>query len=125
MPSPRLNSKRIRLAVVGSVIWFVVGLMIALVLAEHCNSYGDRCSVNTGRFVLNLLAFGVLPLVLAWGIYWVRSGTATPSQRSLSSSSSVPRQTISELLADRLRGTAIRRCKVCERERKTRYGGFN
>ena len=125
MSSASLKSKRIRLAIVGSVIWFVVVLMISLVLAEQCNTYGERCSVNTGRFALTLLAFGVLPLLLAWGIYWVRTGVDAPSQPPRSSSNSAPGQTTSELLADRLRGTAVRRCKVCERERKTRYALFN
>lgn len=125
MPPPSLNSKRIRLAILGSVIWLVVMLMTALIVAEQCNRYGEHCSVNTGRFALTLLAFGVLPLLLAWGVYWVRTGAAAPSQPTRSSSNSVPEKTMSELLADRLRGTAIRRCKVCERERRTRYALFN
>ncbi len=125
MPLPKLDSKRIRLAIVGSVVWFLVALVIAFVLAEQCNSHRERCWVNTPRFALTLLALGVFPLVLAWGFYWVRTGAGAPSHAPRSSANTASGQTTSELLAERLRGTAVRRCKVCGLERKTRYALFN
>lgn len=125
MPLPKLDSKQIRLAIVGSIIWFFVVLMIAFVFAEQCNIYGEHCSVNTARFALTLSALGVLPLVLTWGFYWIRAGAGTPSHPPRSSANTASGQTTSELLAERLRGTAVRRCKVCGLERKTRYALFN
>ena len=67
------------------------------------------------------VGFGVLPILVAWGVYWVRAAEGTPRRTAQLSNSGATQQPMSEILAERLRGTALRPCRVCNCERQTRY----
>lgn len=140
MPTVPPLSRRTRVYIVLSAVWLLLTLIFAFYASEEC--YRDRCGINAASLFIVFLSLGLLPLAIGWGFVWARKGAATqqqqqprkPSGWATTVDTQVNRPqgadvsvqpSMSEVLADRLRGTVIRTCKVCGRSRQTRYVLFN
>lgn len=117
-------SKRMRMAVVLSAVWLLAASLLALDHAEQCNAFESNCFINVARLVFTFLCLGLLPLVVIWGLYWIRAAEAAPRKSHPQAPDGNPKTT-SKLLAERLSGTAIRQCKICGQTRQTRCALFN
>jgi hypothetical protein len=79
-------SKRFRTAIVLCATWLIIALVIALYQGESCSfdtpRSTPRCFLNFPQFAISFLEFGVLPLVLIWGVIWVRTTQPTNTDGS-------------------------------------------
>ena len=68
---------KIRIGIVCSVIWLIVAMAIAIGNASKTYYKGgferERTVVKMGSFTINFLFIGVLPLVVSWGVVWIKS----------------------------------------------------
>lgn len=65
-------SRKARVGLVVSVVWLILALINS---SEYAFSYlGTSYAVSGPRFVMlgmHLLMYGVLPIAVCWGIWWV------------------------------------------------------
>ncbi len=64
---PSVNTRRFRIGIVGSIVWLVATLVVAVEFGDQ----GRHFAPST--FVITFLLTAVLPLVIVWGIVWIRS----------------------------------------------------
>lgn len=79
----RFETRRQRIAAVLAAVW----LVSALALSVKNSSYQDRrddYKIDLSKAISAFLMFGVLPVILVAGVYWVR--TARPKTQHLPSS---------------------------------------
>lgn len=63
---------KIRIGIVCSAIWLIVAMAIAIGNASNTDMR-ERTFVEMGSFTINFLFIGVLPLVVSWGVIWIKS----------------------------------------------------
>jgi len=65
-------SRKARVGLVVSVVWLI---LVVVNSSEYAFSYlGTSYAVSGPRFVMfgmHLLTYGILPIALCWGIWWV------------------------------------------------------
>ena len=71
-----MNRKE-RIGVVVSAVWIIVVFAFAA-SAARVEHYFSRERVmllffDFGEFFFNFLLYGILPILIAWGIYWIKN----------------------------------------------------
>jgi hypothetical protein len=67
-----LNKKE-RIGVVLSLVWLLASIAFAIDDARKINyDYDGRYYIEIGEFIYNFIFYGVLPVIVLWGIYWIK-----------------------------------------------------
>lgn len=64
---PQVRVRMLRIGIVFSIVWLIVSLIISVAIGDNGRRY------DTSAFIIAFLIIGLLPLVVAWGIVWVRA----------------------------------------------------
>lgn len=113
--------RKFRIAVVISVAWIALALLLAINEAEHCRESRWNCRIDTSTFLSWFISCGALPLLIAWGVIWIQGGER--QQPSLAEPQKPKDE--NKPISERSKGTQFRTCKICCREKKTRWVMFN
>lgn len=68
-------TKRLRLAIVCTVVWLIIIFVVAL------NDAKQGYSFQTTSFWSELLVIGVLPSLVLWGIIWISMAPGRRQQK--------------------------------------------
>lgn len=62
-----------RIGMVGTAAWSLVALVSSIERAYHIPKGSRRGPevFHMAEFFMNFLSYGVFPIVIAWGIYWI------------------------------------------------------
>lgn len=63
--------KKGKMLIIGSAVWFVLGFIQAFDELEWRSMYGIRELLHTQEFVEVLGYYTLIPIAIAWGIWWV------------------------------------------------------
>lgn len=64
-----------RIGIVASAVWLVLALATCFYKGSHLVSEGgwrEREVIEVGMVIPNYLVFGILPVILSWGVVWIR-----------------------------------------------------
>jgi hypothetical protein len=67
-------SKKLRIAIVLSAIWFCIIFLVSLGVANQRNTLGYR-DFSPMLFTIFLFVFGFMPILIFWGILWIREAS--------------------------------------------------
>jgi len=63
-------TKKVRIWIVTSAVWLIV-LLITLINKQTGITFGTR-SYTRQDVLIDYLLWGILPVVIGWGIWWIR-----------------------------------------------------
>jgi high-affinity Fe2+/Pb2+ permease len=66
-------TKKTRITVLLSVIWAIIVFLVALNAGTQTTSWGKRLPFAWEEFLTVFTVGAVLPLLIVWGITWIRS----------------------------------------------------
>jgi len=77
---PKLSFRK-RLGLLASVLWVISAFVIALNANTYTygSDYSPRTGVNLIGFVTGFIVFGVMPIILAFGLSWVAAARGRKS----------------------------------------------
>lgn len=73
-------TRRLRLAVLVSAVWLLIVFIASLANVQLCDEETGRCYIKVGSLLVEFMAFGVLPLLVLWGVRWVRLGSSSDNR---------------------------------------------
>lgn len=71
LPAKQGLSLKRRVGIILSVLWLIAIFVVSLNVNVQDSYYGRRSSINEIGFFTGFVVFGVMPVILCFGIAWV------------------------------------------------------